>query len=128
MDNSKFGLSIELIGFVCYIMSGYMLWVGVLIMMLILLHETSTEIQINSIQAVIIGILFLLIGWAWDILVDITTVVNIISLVEISQNFHCLLNAVKIITILFLGACSLSNNKAVKIPYITSFVKENFKL
>lgn len=127
MDNSKFGLSVGLMGLICYFISGYVFWAGVFLMMILLVTELNPEVKTNAVQSVIIALVFLILGWAWEILIDITNIVESTALIRSNTVFYSLLNIIKTMIIFMAGAYSLSNDKAIFIPVISPFVQKHLK-
>lgn len=127
MDNSKFGLSVRLMGLICYFISGYVFWAGVFLMMILLVTELNPEVKTNAVQSVIIALVFLILGWAWEILIDITNIVESTALIRSNTVFYSLLNIIKTMIIFMAGAYSLSNDKAIFIPVISPFVQKHLK-
>lgn len=127
MDNSKFGLSVGLMGLICYFISGYVFWAGVFLMMILLVTELNPEVKTNAVQSVIIALVFLILGWAWEILIDITNIVESTALIRSNTIFYSLLNIIKTMIIFMAGAYSLSNDKAIFIPVISPFVQKHLK-
>lgn len=123
MNKTKLGLSVGLLGAICYLLSSYNVFAAVALMVVILLVEKNRQVKVNAVQAVCIALMFIVLRMGWGIIDSFIGMIPDVYWSQADSVIYGLLSIGQtIITILF-AAFTLLGLK-INLPFISSAISD----
>jgi len=126
MERTRLGVTIGLMGFIGYLLSGLSgLWVVVMFMLFILMTETSDVLRVNVVQATILCAAFSVLEYLIGGYDSVVNVIGINFLYRIGSFVRSFVSIAQIIFTLMAAMNALSG-KVLSIPIVTPLVEQHF--